>query len=262
MKPYGRLICIAERKRRSAADKAAGVRISRNEPHLMEEKQNPMFDIDDYLQKLIGECKNAFRERLLYVGLQGSYMRDEATDRSDIDVMLLLDGFSFADMDAYREILIKIGNYEKSCGFICGRDEMMRWNPLEVCQLRYTTKDLFGRLEDYLPSAKREDEINYVRLSLGNLYHELCHRYIHADREKNIAAFRGMCKSAFFLIQNLHFLESGSFAVTKRDLREQVSEEDRAILELSELPDGFDCDTAFRLLFRWCQTAFVRSSLT
>ncbi len=76
--------------------------------------------------------------------------------------------------------------------------------------------DLFGELKDYLPSATREDEINYVRLSLGNLYQELCHRYIHADRKKNIVAFRGTCKSMFFLIRNLHYLESGSFAVTKR----------------------------------------------
>ena len=220
-----------------------------------------MIDIEDYLQNLIGECKSTFRERLLYVGLQGSYMREEATDQSDIDVMILLEDFSVADMDAYREILKKIGAYEKSCGFICGRNEMLLWNPLEVCQLRHTTKDVFGELKDVLPPAARQDEINYVKLSLGNLYHELCHRYIHADREKNTAAFRRTCKSAFFLIQNLHFLESGSFAVTKRELKEQVSEEDRAILEMAEYPDEYDFDTAFRLLFRWCQSAFVRAGL-
>ena len=220
-----------------------------------------MIDIEDYLQKLIGACKNSFRERLLYVGLQGSYMREEASEKSDVDVMIILEDFSVADMDAYREILKKIGAYEKSCGFICGRNEMLLWNPLEVCQLRHTTKDLFGVLKDYLPSATRRDEINYVKLSLGNLYHELCHRYIHADREKNMAKFRGTCKSAFFLIQNLHFLESGSFAVTKRELKEQVPEEDRAILEMAEYPDEYDFDTAFRLLFRWCQRAFVRIGL-
>ena len=217
-----------------------------------------MIDIEDYLQKLIGACINTFRERLLYVGLQGSYMREEASEKSDVDVMIILEDFSVADMDAYREILKKIGAYEKSCGFICGRNEMLLWNPLEVCQLRHTTKDLFGELKDYLPSATRRDEINYVKLSLGNLYHELCHRYIHADREKNMAAFRRTCKSAFFLIQNLHFLESGSFAVTKRELKEQVSEEDRAILEMAEYPDGYDFDTAFQRIFRWCQRAFVR----
>ena len=224
-------------------------------------KETKTFDIEDYLQKLIGACKNSFRERLLYVGLQGSYMREEATDQSDIDVMILLEDFSAADLDAYRDILKKIGAYEKSCGFICGKNEMLLWNPLEVCQLRHTTKDVFGELKDFLPSAARRDEINYVKLSLGNLYHELCHRYIHADREKNMAKFRGACKSAFFLIQNLHFLESGSFVVTKRALKEQVPEEDRAILEMAEYPDGYDFDAAFRLIFRWCQNAFVRVGL-
>ena len=135
---------------------------------------------------------------------------------------------------------------------------MMQWNPLEVCQLRHTTKDLLGELKEFLPSSTREDEINYVKLSLGNLYHELCHRYIHADRKKNIAAFRGTCKELFFLIQNLHFLESGSFAVTKRVLKEQVSEEDRTVLDMAGLPDDFDYNMAFRLVFDWCQSAFDR----
>ena len=221
-----------------------------------------MLDFGEYLQKLVGACKDAFGDRLAYAGLQGSYMRNEATDKSDIDVMIILEDFSVADMDVYRDILKKIGHYEKYCGFICGKDEMLKWNPLEVCQLRHTTRDLFGELKDLLPPATREDEINYVKLSLGNLYHELCHRYIHADREKNITKFRGTCKGMFFLIQNLKFLESGSFAVTKRELREQVSEEDRAILEMAELPDDYDYDTVFPLIFRWCQRAFIRVALT
>ncbi len=217
-----------------------------------------MFVVEDYLQKLIVACKNTFGDRLVYVGLQGSYMRGEETDKSDIDVMIILKDFSIEDMNVYKEILKEIGEYEKSCGFICGKDEMMRWNPLEVCQLLHTTKDLLGELKEFLPSATREDEINYVKLSLGNLYHELCHRYIHADREKNNAAFRGVCKGLFFLIQNLHFLESGTFVVTKRELNEQVSEEDRAILEMAELPDNLDYNTAFCLVFNWCQSAFHR----
>ena len=220
-----------------------------------------MFDVEAYIQNLIGECKNVFAERLLYVGLQGSYMREEATEKSDIDVMIILEDFSVEDMDLYRELLKRIGNDEKSCGFICGREEMMRWNPLEVCQLRNTTRDLFGTLKDFLPFATREDEINYVKVSLGNLYHELCHRYIHSNRERNIMAFRGTCKNAFFLIQNLLFLERGSFVVRKGELKKQVSEEDRVILELSELPDDYDYDTAFRLMFCWCQSAFERISL-
>ena len=217
-----------------------------------------MFDLDKYLADMIMNCRSAFGERLLYVGLQGSSLRGEAHENSDIDVMVILDRFSVRDMDTYRGILKEIGSYEKSCGFICGKDEMKRWNPLEVCQLRHTTKDLVGVLSDYLPPATREDEINYVNLSLGNLYHELCHRYIHEDREKNAAKLRSTCKGVFFLIQNMHFLESSHFILTKTGLKEAVSSEDRRVLELEELPDVYDFDPAFSSLFAWCQSAFAR----
>ena len=217
-----------------------------------------MFDLDKYLDDLIMNCRSAFGERLLYMGLQGSWLRGEVQENSDIDIMVILDGFSVCDMDTYRGILKGIGFYEKSCGFICGKDEMKRWNPLEVCQLRHTTKDLVGVLSDYLPPATREDEINYVKLSLGNLYHELCHRYIHADSDKIAAAFRGTCKSVFYLIQNLHFLESGRFILNRKDLNEAVTEEDRIVLEMAELPDGYEFDQAVTSLFAWCQSACAR----
>ena len=217
-----------------------------------------MFDLNGYLDDLILGCRAAFGERLLYIGLQGSWLRGEAHENSDIDIMVILDRFSVRDMDTYRGILKEIGFYERSCGFICGKDEMKRWNPLEVCQLSHTTKDLVGVLTDHLPPAAREDEINYVKLSLGNLYHELCHRYIHADREKNNARFRGTCKSVFYLIQNLHFLESGHFILSRKDLKEAVTDEDRLILELAELPDVYDFDQVFSFLFAWCQKTFAR----
>ena len=83
-----------------------------------------MLDLNNYLNKLISGCRSVFGERLLYVGLQGSRLRGEADENSDIDVMVILDRFSVEDMDRYREILKKTGFYEKSCGFICGREEM------------------------------------------------------------------------------------------------------------------------------------------
>ncbi len=217
-----------------------------------------MIDLNEYLPQMIAECSAVFGDRLLYLGLQGSYLRGEANEHSDIDIMAIIDHFSVADMDAYRAVLEKIGHTEKACGFICGREEMERWNPLEVCQLRHTTKDLYGALSDYLPSASRADEINYVKFSLGNLYHELCHRYIHADRAKNVVKFRASCKGLFFLIQNLHYLESGSFLLTKKELSASVCEEDRAMLSMAGLPDGYDFDEAFSSVFQWCRHAFVR----
>ena len=217
-----------------------------------------MLDLKEYLEQLISECQSVFRDRLVYVGLQGSYMRGEATEDSDIDIMVVLNRFCVSDMDLYRDLLDRLGHREKACGFICGREELTRWSPLEVCQLRHTTKDLFGSLSEYLPDASREDEISYVQTSLGNLYHELCHRYIYADREKNAARFRDTCKGLFFLIQNLYFLENGSFILTKRELKELAAEEDRNMLMMAELPDDYNFDLAFSSVFTWCQSAFCR----
>ena len=217
-----------------------------------------MVDIDQYLNDLIAECKIVFSDGLLYVGLQGSYLRGEANEDSDIDIMLILDRFCVEDMDAYRAVLKRIGHFEKSCGFICGKEDMERWNPLEVCHLKYTTKDLFGSLCDFLPSASEQDEINYVKLCVGNLYHELCHRYIHSDREKNIRKLRDSSKAAFFLVQNLYYLESGIFAATKRELKALVSEEDREMLSLGDLTTENDFGKAFRCAFQWCRNALYR----
>ena len=47
-----------------------------------------MFRVEDYLQNLIDSTKDEFGDRLLYVGLHGSYRRGEATESSDIDIMV------------------------------------------------------------------------------------------------------------------------------------------------------------------------------
>ena len=217
-----------------------------------------MFDLDVYLKNFLDEAKAVYGESLLYVGLQGSYLRGEAHENSDIDVMVVIDGFCVKDMDLYKEILNRIDYSEKSCGFICGKEEINAWTPLETLQLLQTTKDLYGNLEELLPKATRQDEITYVKTSLGNLYHELCHRYIHTDREKNRNKFRAACKGIFFLLQNLHYLESGVFAVTKEELRALVSAEDRIVLSMADLPEEYDFERMFRIVFEWLQNAFVR----
>ncbi len=96
-----------------------------------------MFKTDVYIPKLIELLKGIYRERLLYVGLQGSYLRGEATEHSDIDIK--------------------------------------NWNPLEICHLLHTTKDYYGTLAQLVPEYTKNDVRNFVKMSLGNLYHEVIH---------------------------------------------------------------------------------------
>ena len=50
-----------------------------------------MVDIKSWMGELLGKLQAVFGERLLYLGQQGSYLRGEATEQSDIDVMIVLD---------------------------------------------------------------------------------------------------------------------------------------------------------------------------
>lgn len=220
-----------------------------------------MIRIEEYIDELTDILADAFGERLVYIGLQGSYLRNEATENSDIDIMAVIDDISVEDLDTYRQALVSIGNFDKSCGFICGRADLSHWNPLELCHLLNTTKDYYGELKNLVPAYTMEDERNYVKFSLNNLYHEICHRYIHADREHNISRLPVTCKSVFYIVQHLYYLRTGNFVPTKRELLECVQDEDKAVLELSvslRNDDGYDFDRAFSLLFRWCQSALAR----
>ena len=220
-------------------------------------------DIQAYLNRLIGGLTHTFGDHLLYVGLQGSYLRGEATETSDIDVMVIFDEIDVPTLDTYRELLISVGDYDRSCGFVCSREDMAAWNTPEVCHLLHTTRDLYGRLADFVPAYSREDVIQYVKVSVGNLYHELCHRYIHASRETNQSHLAMTCKAVFFILQNIHYLKTGSFAITKKELLEALEGDDREILTLSlRLSEGESLyfDNAFAGLLRWCQGTLTQWS--
>lgn len=219
-----------------------------------------MFKTDVYIPTLIELLKAAYKERLLYVGLQGSYLRGEATEHSDIDIMVVLGDMCVADLAKYREAISSLKNYDKSCGFICGIEELKNWNPLEICHLLHTTKDYYGTLAELIPEYTETDVRNFVKMSVGNLYHEICHRYIHAPKEKNIAKLPFTYRSVFFILQNLHYLNSGEFVGTKKELREALSGKNRLVLDTAiSLGNGteFDFDEAFDLLFTWCKETMI-----
>lgn len=215
-----------------------------------------MVEIESYLTSLTEALKLEFGARLCYVGLQGSYLRGEATEHSDIDVMVLLDDLSPNDLLRYRALLEQTAEPENACGFICGQAEMVHWNPLEICHLLHTTRDCFGALRDFVPPYTRVDTLNDIKLSLGNLYHALCHTRIHAPQQALRQTLPELYKQTFFILQNLHFLRTGDFCGTKKELLDHLSGEDRAVLQWEMDHRGRDdwaLDGTFELLFNWCQ---------
>lgn len=215
-----------------------------------------MFRVKNYMNELLMLLCQKFGGRLLYVGLQGSYLREEATETSDIDIMVVIDELTVEDLNSYRDIISSLESPEKSCGFICGKAELANWNPLEIFHLLNSTEDYHGVLQELVPMYTQNDIRNFVKMSLNNLYHEICHRYIHAERNKNTAKLPGTYKGVFFILQNLYYLEHGEFIPTKAELLPLLSGKNHAVLERAiELNNGIahNFSESFELLFTWCQ---------
>ena len=220
-----------------------------------------MLDQSLYMQRLIDLLMRTFGNRVLYVGLQGSYIRGEATEHSDIDPMVVLDYLTPEDLQKYKQIISCLQEPTKHCGFVCGSKELKNWNPLEICHLLHTTVDYFGALKPLLPLYTNEDIENYIKLSVGNLYHEICHRYLHTSDDKNATKIAGSYKSVFFILQNVYYLKTGIFLQTKRELFEMTSGADREIFSIvMTLSDGvaYEFDELFTSLLKWCSDMLTR----
>lgn len=60
-----------------------------------------MFDITAYMEEFTAAMRREFGERLVFVGLQGSFRRGEAKEGSDIDAVTVLDELCAVDLVRY-----------------------------------------------------------------------------------------------------------------------------------------------------------------
>ena len=84
-----------------------------------------MTDIKIWMKDLTEKLQGAFGEKLEFVGLQGSYGRGEATESSDIEVVVILRELVMGDLEKYKDLIGKMPYREKICGFVSGRGELI-----------------------------------------------------------------------------------------------------------------------------------------
>ena len=72
-----------------------------------------MIDIFLWCRQFVDALQKTFGNRIWFVGLQGSYGRGEATEDSDIDMVVVLDALSPADIDSYNRVLDNLPYREK-----------------------------------------------------------------------------------------------------------------------------------------------------
>ena len=107
-----------------------------------------MIEITTWLDVFLKAIEKTFANRVWFVGLQGSYGRGEATETSDIDVVVILDQLSALDIQAYHDMLDTLPNRELICGFLSGKSEILNWEPSDLFQFCNDTTAVKGNLDE------------------------------------------------------------------------------------------------------------------
>ena len=95
-----------------------------------------MVDITTWMNDFLQNLNHTFENRVWFVGLQGSYGRGEATETSDIDIVVILDQLSVTDIQKYNAMLDTLPNRELICGFLSGKADIMN-STTDSSALRY-----------------------------------------------------------------------------------------------------------------------------
>lgn len=98
-----------------------------------------MIDVSVWMNGFLQALDTWFGGRIWFVGLQGSYGRGEATEASDIDVVVILDELSAGDIQTYNEMLDTLPHRELICGFLSGKSEILNWDAADLFQFYYDT---------------------------------------------------------------------------------------------------------------------------
>ena len=97
--------------------------------------------LENWLQDFTKKINESFPKRIIFIGIQGSYARGEATENSDIDVVVIFDKLIYSDLKRYDEIISKMPMREKICGFISGKKELENWDRSDLFQFYH---DIFN----------------------------------------------------------------------------------------------------------------------
>ena len=212
-----------------------------------------MVNIDLWLTEFQTGLDETFANRIYFLGLQGSYARGEATASSDLDVVVIFDELTPADLQAYGAMLDTLPHREKTCGFVSGRKELESWDSADLFQFYHDTLPIRGSLDSLLPKLDAAAVNRAISIGACGIYHGCVHNLLHG---KDAEVLRGLYKSASFVAQAICFRETGRYIRRQSELRELLSGDDHVIVDtFLHLKSGgaVDFTGMSDLLFRWAK---------
>ena len=212
-----------------------------------------MIDITTWMQNFLQTLNKTFENRVWFVGLQGSYGRGEATETSDIDVVVILDELSAKDIQIYNDMLDTLPNRKLICGFLSGKNEIMNWEPSDLFQFCNDTTPIKGTLEEVFALIDENAINRAIKIGACNIFHGCVHNMLH---EKSEDILRGLYKSASFVVQAIVFKQTGNYIKHQEELLKVVSSDELVIVEnFMNLKNGGTVDFSLmsETLFDWAK---------
>jgi predicted nucleotidyltransferase len=215
-----------------------------------------MIDIKNWIAEFTNKVEQTFSDRVWFIGLQGSYGREEATDTSDIDVVVILDELRMNDLKTYRDMLDTLQNRQLICGFISGKDELLNWEASDLFQFYYDTTPIKGTLDCLLEKIDKHAVMRAIKIGACNIYHACVHNFVH---EKSEDILRSLYKSAAFVLQAVWFYETGKYIKSKAELQNAINPPSAVLTTALNLKNGADVqfEEMSELLINWT-TALIR----
>ena len=213
-----------------------------------------MVDINAWLDEFFKKLNAVFGSRVWFVGLQGSYGRGEATETSDIDVVVILNELTVSDIQTYNDMLDTLPHRELICGFVSGKDEIMNWEPADLFQFYHDTTPIKGSLDELLPKIDSVAVDRAIKIGACNIYHGCVHNMLHT---KNEDILKGLYKAASFVVQAIVFKQTGNYIKHQNQLLQESLPEERIVLETFlryKNGEAVDFATASAILFEWSKT--------
>ena len=219
-----------------------------------------MIDITAWMKNFLKLLDETFANRVWFVGLQGSYGRGEATETSDIDVVIILDELSAADIRTYHDMLNTLSHRDLICGFLAGKNEILNWEPSDLFQFCNDTTPIKGSLDEVLAVVDESAVNRAIKIGACNIFHGCVHNMLH---EKSEDILLGLYKTASFVVQAIAFKQTGNYISHQKDLLKVVSSDERAIVEtFLNLKNGgtIDFNLMSETLFTWSKKWIAENS--
>ena len=210
-----------------------------------------MIEINVWMDVFLKAVNETFENRVWFLGLQGSYGRGEASETSDIDIVVILDELSASDIQKYNSMLDALPHRELICGFLSGKNELINWEPSDLFQFYHDTTPIKGSLDKLLTVIDEAAIDRAIKIGACNIYHGCVHNMLH---EKSEDILRGLYKSASFVLQALIFKKTGKYIKHQKELLGVVSADEQKIVDnFLKLKNGgaVDFSAMSEVLFAW-----------